>query len=192
MRAKSLRLLPLGALFLSLLLSEPPAMLLMAAGAIVLHEAGHVLGFVFLTGALPTLEADHFGLRLMPPRPLLPREELWIALFGPFFNIFLGVLLCQVGGGFFFSLGAMHFLFALFNLLPYEGSDGGRVFHLLFLRLFRQKNSKRASVILSASTLSFFYFLSLYVFYFTGEGLSCVFFSVFSFPWHDLEHFDDL
>ena len=192
MREKHLRLLPLGALLLSLLLSEPLAMLLMAAGAVILHEAGHTLGFVFLTGALPSLEADRFGLRLMPPRPLLPSEELFIALFGPLFNVLLGTLLCKIGGSFFFSLGTMHFLFAFFNLLPYEDSDGGRVFHLLFLRLFSQRSARRADVLLSASTLSFFYFLSLYVFYFTGEGLSGVFFSIFSFPWHDLEHFDDL
>ncbi len=191
MKGTKARLIPLGALLLSVLLSEPPSMLLMAAGAIGLHELGHTLAFFLITGALPTLALDRFGFRLLPPRPLLPYEELFAALGGPFFNLFLGILFCKTGGDFFFSLGVTHFLFALFNLLPYEDSDGGRVFRLLFLRLLGRKRGNEASVLLSAFVLSFFYFLSLYVFYFTGEGLACVFFAIFSFPWHHLEHSGD-
>ena len=91
MSAEKARAIPLAALLLSLLLSEPPSMLLMAAGAIVLHELGHTLAFFLLTGALPSLSLDRFGLRLMPPRPLLPREELSVALGGPLFNLLLEV-----------------------------------------------------------------------------------------------------
>ncbi len=192
MKTNNARLLPLGALLLSLVLSEPLSMLLMAAGAVLLHELGHTLAFFLLTGSLPSLSPDRFGLRLLPPRPLLPFEELLVALGGPLFNLFFGICFCRVGTDFFFSLGVMHFLFALFNLLPYEGSDGGRVFHLLFLRLLGRKRGRAASLLLSAAVLAFFYFLSLYVFYFTGKGLPCVFFSIFSFPWQYLEHADDL
>ena len=191
MSAAKARLIPLGALLLSLILSEPPSILLMAAGAITLHELGHTLAFFLLTGVLPSLSLDRFGLRLTSARPLLPREELWVALGGPLFNLLFGILFCKAGGDFFFSLGVMHFLFALFNLLPYEDSDGGRVFRLLFLRLLGRKRGRAASVLLSALVLAFFYFLSLYVFYFTGEGLSGVFFAIFSFPWHHLEQTSD-
>ncbi len=188
---RRLYLLPLFSLFLSLLLSEPPAMLMMALSAVLLHECGHVIVFFLLTRSLPSLKAEKFGLRLMPARPLLFQEELFAALGGPLFNLLLGIFFCRVGTNFFFSMGAMHFLFAFFNLLPFDGSDGGRVFHLLFLRLLPKKKARAASLFLSGASLAFFYFVSLFTFYFTGEGLSGVFFSVFSFPWHYLDGVND-
>ena len=184
-------LIPLFAILLSLVLSEPPSMLFMAAGAIILHEFGHVLVLFIITKEIPVLHLEGFGLRLMPARPLLPLEELAAALGGPLFNTLLGILFCRLGEEFFFSMGAMQFLFAFFNLLPYENSDGGRILHLLFLRLFPQKTARGVSVFISGAVLSFFYFLSLYVFYFTGNGLCGVFFAVFSFPWHHLESGND-
>ena len=186
-RKSRIALIPLVTLLISLLLSEPPSMLFMAAGAIILHELGHVLVLLALTHNIPALAPERFGLRLLPSRPLLPGEELAAALGGPLLNVLFGVFFCRLGGDFFFTFGAMHFLFAFFNLLPYESSDGGRVFHLLFLRFLPRKNAEWASILLSGAVLSFFYFVSLYVFYFTGDGLSGVFFSIFSFPWRHLD-----
>lgn len=186
-KSERLSWLPLFSLFLSLLLSEPPAMLMIALSAILLHECGHVLVLLLLTRAVPTLKAEKFGLRLFPSRPLLFFEELLAAMGGPVLNLLLGFFFCRQGTDFFFSMGAMHFLFAFFNLLPFENSDGERVFRLLFLRFLSQKKAEAASAFLSGASLSLLFFLSLFTFYFTGEGLSGVFFSIFSFPWRYLD-----
>ena len=54
--------IPLFSLFLSLILSEPPALLLMAFSAVLLHECGHVIVLFLLTREMPALKAEKFGL----------------------------------------------------------------------------------------------------------------------------------
>ena len=166
-------------------------MLLMMLSAVVFHELGHVLLFYAYTRRPPSLRVDRFGLRLVSDAPLLSAEEFMIAAAGPAVNLALGLLLCRMGDAFFFSLGTMHFLFALFNLLPYEGADGGRMLLILLRRFFSSRTAEGIFIFASAGTLAFFYFLSLYLFYFTGEGLIGVFFAAFSFPWHKVERNDD-
>ena len=183
--------LPIAILF-SLCLSEPPFVLLMMLSAIVFHELGHILLFRLTTQRMPALSLECFGLRLSSSLPLLFYEELLIALAGPSVNFILGVLFCRVGGSFFFSLGSMQFLFCFFNLLPYESSDGGRVLFILLCRALSSKSAIKVFTFISAGTLAFFYFLSLYLFYLTGEGLLGVLFSVFSFPWSKVESEGDL
>lgn len=166
-------------------------MLLMMLGAAALHEGGHLLLFYICTRDAPRIGFDRFGFRLWAARPLLPREELCIAAAGPLVNFLLALLFFRLRGSFFFSLGTVHLLLALFNLLPFDTSDGGRMLRIALASFLSADNAERATTFVSASVLSFFYFLSLYLFYFTGNGLSGVFFAVFSFPWDKVESDDD-
>ena len=186
------RVLPSAALLLSLCLSESPAFLLMAVGAVLLHEAGHLFFFLLLTREPPSLLPSSFGIRMYAARPLLPHEETLITLAGPLINLSVGFFACRAGGEFLFSLGAMHFLFAFFNLLPMGGADGERLLRLLFSRLLGKERGETGVTLFSAFFSSFFFFLSLYVFYLSGLGLSGVFFAVFSFPWQKVFTLDDL
>lgn len=183
--------LPSFSLALSLYLSEPIGILFMAIGAVLFHEWGHLIAFSLLTHRFPSLHIDRFGLRLCPDLPLLPREELFICLGGPLINILLGLVFCRYFGAFGFRFGAIHFLLAFFNLLPFEGSDGGRMLRLLLLYRFPASVAQNALTFLSAAVLAFFFFLSLYTFYLTGNGLCGVFFAAFSFPWKALAGKDD-
>lgn len=186
------RFLPSAALLFSLCLSEPPAFLLLALGAVLLHEAGHLFFFLLFTHAPPSLSPSSFGVRMYAARPLLPHEETLITLAGPLVNLSVGFLACRAGGEFLFSLGAMHFLFAFFNLLPMGGTDGERLLRLLLSRLFGREAGDTGTAVLEAVFSSFFFFLSIYVFYLSGLGLSGVFFAVFSFPWQKLFVLGDL
>jgi len=183
--------LPSFTFALSLLLSEPLSVLTMAIGAVFFHEFGHFLFFMLFTRTPPVFSIDRFGFRLSPCAPLLPHEEFWICLGGPFINILFGILFCRFFGAFGFLFGCMHFLLAFFNLLPFRSSDGGRIIALLLARFLPKEKAKRAVSFLSASVLAFFFFLSLYTFYLTGNGLCGVFFAVFSFPWKDLDRPND-
>ena len=89
--------LPASGLILSLLLSEPPAVLLLSFSAILLHEAGHLCGFLFLGLPLPRLTARGAGMRLLPRLPLTPFEEGWIAFGGPLFNLLAALLFFFLG-----------------------------------------------------------------------------------------------
>ena len=189
---KALALLPLFSLSLSLYLSEPISVICMMIGAVLFHELGHLIAFSLATQSLPTLCLERFGIRLLPHVPLLPREEILVCLGGPLINILLGIVFCRYGDAFGVLFGGMHFLFAFFNLLPFETSDGGRILRILLLLHFSSRKTDGIMLFLSVFFLSFLFCLSLYTFYLTGNGLCGVFFSAFSFPWHALESKDDL
>ncbi len=186
-----LSFIPPISLFLSVLLSEPLPMLLMALSAVCLHEGGHILVFSFLMRETPVLSLDVLGMRLLSHRPMQRREEALIALGGPFANFLIGLLFLRLGTPFFLSFGITQLLFGLFNLLPIASSDGERLLSLLLHVRLSVQRAEGILLFVSVFTHAFLALLSLYSFYFTGNGLSGVFFSVFSFPVRRFEQAND-
>ena len=176
---KGVAALPALSLLLYLFLSESPAMLLLFFGALVFHEWGHLCAFLLLGHPVPALSLTGAGMRLSSPLPLLPREELWIALAGPLFNLLAALAALRFGAGTFaLSFAAVHFLFALGNLFPFGGSDGERLLSL-FLSRFFPRAAARALRFFRALFLSFFFFCSLFLYYLKSSGLCGVIFSLF-------------
>ena len=186
-----LSFIPPVSLFLSLLLSEPPPMLLMALSAVCLHEGGHILVFSFLMHETPVLSLDVLGMRLLSQRPMHRREEALVALGGPLANLLVGLLFLRLGTPFFLSFGITQLLFGFFNLLPMASSDGERLLSLLLYARLSVRHAEGILLFVSVFTLAFLALLSLYSFYFTGNGLAGVFFSVFSFPVRRFEQAND-
>lgn len=162
-----------------LFLTEPPAVLLLFAAALAIHEWGHLCAFSLLGHPSPSLRVDGAGLRLSTELPLLPREEAIVAVAGPLFNLVFALLGLRLGKSSFFLLfSAVHLLFALGNLLPFGASDGER---LLRLSLFFLPSRIREAILtlLSLCSLAFLFFFSLFLYYLTGNGLCGVVFSLF-------------
>lgn len=171
--------LPALSLLAYLFLSESPAVLLLFFGALVWHEWGHLCAFLLLGHPAPALSLSGAGMRLSSPLPLLPREELWIAVAGPLFNLLAAIGALRFGSGSFaLSFAAVHLLFALGNLLPFGKSDGERLLSLFLFRLC----PRRAGALLGffrAFFLSVLFFCSLFLYYLKGAGLCGVIFSLF-------------
>ena len=140
-----LRITPGAALLLLALLSrgkESLPVLLAAA----LHEAGHLLAARYLGVRLQRMELDLLGARLYPALPLPSYgTEALLALGGPLFSL-LGAALCRP------QFSAAHpFVFTslslgVFNLLPIEGFDGGRILSAL-LSLFGGEAAARHTLL---------------------------------------------
>lgn len=171
--------LPALTLLSYLLLSEPPALLLLFFGALAFHEWGHLIAFRLVGAKRPTLRLTGVGMRMSAALPLLPNEEAVVALAGPIFNILFALFALRFGRGEFFLLAAaIHLLFGVGNLLPFGGCDGERLLRLLLLRLC----PRFADTLLSffgILFLSLFFYLSLFSYYLTGGGLCGVFFSLY-------------
>lgn len=171
--------LPALLLLTYLILTEPPAVLLLFAAALAVHEWGHLCAFFLLGHPSPSIRMEGAGLRLCGELPLLPREEAAVALAGPLFNLLFALLGLRIGNGSFFLLfSAVHLLFAVGNLLPFGASDGERLLRLLL----RPLPTRVREIFLSLSTavsLSVLFFLSLFTYYLTGNGLCGVVFSLF-------------
>ena len=171
--------LPATILIAYLFLSEPFSVILLFLSALAFHEWGHLTAFLLLGVGTPHLVPDGVGVRMIPSRPLLPREEFIIALSGPLCNILFALAALRLGEGDFFLLFAViHLLFGLGNLLPFGGCDGERCLFLFFYA-FLPRHAHTVIAALSRIFLSFFFFLSLFLYYLTGNGLCGVFFSLF-------------
>ncbi|MBP3436368.1 MAG: hypothetical protein J6K61_00465 [Clostridia bacterium] len=179
---------PLLLLFVPLLAAvaaEPPFMLFLGASAVLLHEGGHLLCFHLCHSAHPHLRLAPFGLRLYTASLLSPAKEAFVCLGGPLANLLAAGLLFFASsfalGDFLRLYGAVHLLAALFNLLPFCETDGGRLFSLFLRGILPKEKAERVGRFFSVFFLSFFFFFSCFLFYFGGIGLYGVFFSIFFF-----------
>lgn len=98
--------------------------------AAALHECGHILAWLFLTGECPSIAVSAMGICLDRKGVWLGEEkELLLAMAGPTVNIIFGVgVLVYMEfarasyAGYFFA--SIHFLLGAFNLLPVSPLDG--------------------------------------------------------------------
>jgi len=120
---------------------------------IVLHELGHALAarrFGISTRDITLLPIG--GVARLDRIPMIPKQELIIALAGPAVNVGLAVIFYLLAGGaaklgsridlnlfagnLFTNLMLVNLLLALFNMTPAFPMDGGRIFRaLLALKL---------------------------------------------------------
>ena len=99
------------------------------------HEAGHLVagrmcGYRF-TGIEVARRPLRFGVKMEgadPAAPLPRRHALPITASGPAANIALGAVAAFTGWP---MLAVLSVLFGVANLLPFHGSDGSRLIHLI-------------------------------------------------------------
>ena len=121
-----------AALLLLLLAARHDALRFSALlAAVAVHEAGHLLAARALSLPVRKLEFDVFGARLFTAPLPSYRAEAVLAGAGPLFSLLLGVVLLPVKLPFFTTVSTLSFSFALLNLLPVSGFDGGRLLSAL-------------------------------------------------------------
>ncbi len=176
--SRAARLIPLPSLLLFLCLSEAPATLLAVCSALLLHEAGHLFFFLASGMGMPRLSSEAVGLRLSPDREMTGCSALLVLSGGALANLLGGVIFYRLGWT---TVGATHLSAAVFNLLPIGSSDGGQLFSLLCRRILPVRSARLLSDGVTLLLLGFIFFFGLLSFYFSGYGLSAVYFSVFFF-----------
>ncbi|MCI8361346.1 MAG: hypothetical protein HFE86_08440 [Clostridiales bacterium] len=122
--------------------------------AVLLHEGGHLLAMA-CCDALPKavrLRAGRVSIE-KSGRLLGRKEEAAVAAAGPLVNLLCagaGLLVYTCWGGDPAALfGAVHMLFALFNLLPVTGLDGGTLCFLLVCSWWGEERARRFTRLLS-------------------------------------------
>ena len=107
------------------------AVVLMAAGSVLLHELGHSLMARHLGVPVAGIELHFFGGAAQMGMPRSPRDEIAVAAAGPAVSFALAGLghgLAALTGLQALALfGWVNLLLAVFNLLPAFPSDGGRI-----------------------------------------------------------------
>ncbi len=132
--------------------------------AIVVHEFGHFFVAKKLGYGLSKFSFSPYGVSLSYyGQNLDARDEIWIALAGPAFNLICALLVTGLWWlwplTYAFSQGFVvaSVCLALLNLLPAYPLDGGRVFVCLSSRFFSEKAARKITIALNlAFSASFF------------------------------------
>ncbi|MEA4896407.1 MAG: hypothetical protein VB064_14275 [Oscillospiraceae bacterium] len=117
--------------------------------AVLAHELGHIL-FLSFFGARPTkLGASLSGLKIDYSGSMTEAQEMLAALAGPAFGLVTAVA-CSVTGRLYNSeyllmSGGLGFVINIFNFLPAEPLDGGRVLSFV-LRAFLGEGRARGAL----------------------------------------------
>jgi len=156
-----IRITPCAVLLLAVLALDKSTVFLASVLAAAWHECGHLLAARRLHIPLRLLELDLMGARLYPVGALPSyRAEAILAAAGPLCSILLAVPFLAAHIPFFSALRTATLSFALFNLLPIEGFDGGRVLHSLFACRFGEVGARRVLLVTSYLCLLFLFALS--------------------------------
>ena len=141
--------------------------------AAAVHECGHLLAARLLGVRLHLLELDIPGARLLPAGALPSyAAEGWLAAAGPAASFLRAAFIYPLNGSFFTLTLAATLSQGLFNLLPVEGFDGGRIFSALITPLTGECIAARIRLSVSYLCIFFLFSLSATLLLRYGENLS--------------------
>lgn len=153
--------------------------------AVALHEAGHIFFARILKIKIKCVHLSLLGARLEVGGEISYARELLLALGGPLFGLlgFAGTFLpaqkCESPQLLYFSIISL--VLALFNLLPLESLDGGRILKCLLCLCFKLEIATKIMSILSFLTLFVLWLFSVYVMLKISTGLTTFVFCSFFF-----------
>ena len=169
----TIRMTPGAVLMLAVLAAGRSVLLPATLLAAAFHEAGHLAAAKLLDIRLRLLELDTFGAKLYPVGTLPSyRAEGLLAAAGPAASLLLWVLTLPIGGVFADCLRLSTLSFALFNLMPISGFDGGRVLGALVAAIWGAPTAERVLEISSYLALLFLFSLSACMLLCYGQQLA--------------------
>ena len=124
--------------------------------AALIHELGHVIAFVLVLDFPSEISFEISGIKMVRSKKITSyKKEVFQLLMGSFFNFILFFIL-------FFSLNSInrisifavnHLILGIFNLLPIQALDGGKLLRLFWEKKTDIQTAYRITNIISWSTL---------------------------------------
>lgn len=103
----------------------------------VLHEMGHLLAMMFFGKKPSEIKLDYFGMKIVTcEKYMSAKEEIITALAGPLVNIVIFVIFFNLKQK---DIAYISLALAVFNLLPVQILDGGRILSMLVPPSFQMK-----------------------------------------------------
>ena len=168
-----IRITPGAMLLLCVMAFSGSSLFLATLLAAAFHECGHLLAARLLGIRMRSLELDIPGARLFPATPLPScRAEAILAAAGPAASLLLALLTLPHPCAFALSVRTATLSLALFNLLPIEGFDGGRVLHSLLAPVLGEEHAAKALCVTSYLSLLLLFALSACLLLRYGENLA--------------------
>ena len=174
-----------AALLAFIITLNSPVSVLMTVASSLLHETGHLIAMIVFDNKPQCVRFEITGMNIkrQPSLKISTKNELLIALAGPFANCLLLVVSCIVLCFFesetVFTLSCINLILMLFNLLPIKKLDGGMaLYHLLSLKY----DADICSKILKVTSMAFvivLYLWGIYIFASTNYNISVLIIALF-------------
>ena len=175
-----------GIFMLLALLIGNPSVSLPSLMAVTLHELGHIGMARLCRIPLSELKLGLFGAGLVPVGSIPSYgKEILLCISGPFVNVITFLFLHGTGvvdhSVFLEILATSSLALGIFNLLPIEDFDGGRILKALASLLLSPSFAERVVRFFSFCITAVLWSLSLYLLLRTSNSLSLFVFSLFLF-----------
>lgn len=158
---------------------------LITVASSLLHEMGHLLT-MSAVGNKPQcvrLEITGINIKRAQSIKISTKNELLIALGGPFVNAIIFIICCFVicfyQSEFSMTVACINLILMIFNLLPVKRLDGGMALYFLLSRRFDTEICSKILTITSIIFITVIYIWGFYVFIANGYNFSVIIIAIF-------------
>lgn len=166
-------------LFVILFALPAPYSFSIVASALV-HELGHAAAALLLGKKLLKITFMPVGITMTMTPASSYREEILIALAGPFQNLLL-IFASPLFPACSEEISRFSVLYLAINLLPMASLDGGRVLYASVARFFGESAGEKTVRTLTSVCLVALWIIAVYIFFYTAENAALLIFCSYIF-----------
>lgn len=162
-----------------------PTNVLITIASSFLHEMGHLLTMSAVGNKPQAVRLEITGINIKRQQSIRisTKNELLIALGGPFANAVVFIICCFVicfnQSEFLLTFASINLILMTFNLLPVKRLDGGMALYFLLSRRFDTEICSKFLKITSVVFITLIYLWGIYVFISSGYNFSVIIIAVF-------------
>lgn len=162
-----------------------PANVLITIVSSLFHEMGHLLTMSAVGNKPQAVRFEITGMNIKRQQSIKisTKNELLIALGGPFANGVLFVIccfaICFYKSEFLLTVACINLILMTFNLLPVKRLDGGMALYFLLSRRFDAEFCSKILKITSIVFITLIYVWGIYVFVSSGYNFSVIIIAIF-------------
>lgn len=162
-----------------------PANVIITIFSSLLHEMGHLLTMSAVGNKPQAVHLEITGMNIKRAQSIKisTKNELLIALGGPFANAIIFIICCFVfcfyQSEFLMTVACINLILMLFNLLPVKRLDGGMALYFLLSRRFDTEICSKILKITSIIFITAIYIWGIYVFVANGYNFSVIIIAIF-------------
>lgn len=173
------------ALITFILTLNAPANVLITVISSLIHEMGHLLAMSAVGNKPQAVRLEITGMNIKREQSIKisTKNELLIALGGPFANAVIFIICCFVicfyQSEFLMTVACINLILMLFNLLPVKRLDGGMALYFLLSRWFGTEICSKILQITSIVFILAIYIWGLYIFISNGYNFSVIIIAIY-------------
>lgn len=173
------------ALITFILTLNAPANVLITVISSLIHEMGHLLTMSAVGNKPQAVRLEITGMNIKREQSIKisTKNELLIALGGPFANAVIFIICCFVicfyQSEFLMTVACINLILMLFNLLPVKRLDGGMALYFLLSRWFGTEICSKILQITSIVFILAIYIWGLYIFISNGYNFSVIIIAIY-------------